>query len=1298
MATILDNFTSLRSMSCMAASEPLPPDWTKPLSDVRAMCFVRTEQGRPVLATADAGGDIHLYDGPTGKTFRREDGTEVRVGNRSGNPIYDMSYLPRSGGWPRLVTVGGGGTTHIYDLTVGKESVRVLRNERLRVVDVLHEPDGPATIAVGGISDTVHLWRGNCEEPVALPGHMGPVRALKVLPGEHRLAVAHEGGITVWNVSEQPPTVAVRFGHGDIRSLAVIRDSLGRLRLASACPHGIKSWDPVTGDELAHYARSLSVSTVAAFEAQDGDPLLAAASDKTITLWSPATEEPSLVRLPVVHQGTITELARIPTSEGNLFAAADADLVAVWLLPSQPAGPDVCGSHDDWVNALAIVPARGDRSALLASASDDRTVGLWKVSARQPREQSPARLPHDSQVQALAVVSDRLATGDENGVVRVWSPPHHGSEPWYQRALPRPKVPCGPVRAMVSFAQGTRLVSAGGSAHCILWDAADSKFLRYLRPPVTGTSSDSDVVVRALAAFEVAGRWLVAAGDSTGRIEIWDAEDPAVHWTLARAHPAQVRSLAVVSAGSQVWLASGGDDGAIRLWAPSRTGPVLAAEKLGAHRRPVAALHPVRVGKRQFLASAGADRSIRLWDPASLKQPVGEVTTAHNSWVRALSQVPAASRTWLASGGEDGTIRLWQVSNDGQLLHRMHDFSMLGFRDRLAKTDLLDRHAIAEELRERLSPKVTEAPSGTSGPQVVMIQGPWGTGKSSVMHELRIMLDEAEESPNPLLRTDDFMGSLGQRWRRWRRRGLSPFQAQRLMRAPPRLESVEPQPVRHSVTAWFNPWAHESSEQVWSGLAWSIIDATRDKLGSRESERQGYWLSRNVPRLDCAVLRRAIHQRIWRPTLATLVALLVPLTVALVNGRADLLTQLPESASGWVLIAVGAVFLLLTIFTVWQYFFGRITTYLPLDIVDGPVLPTSSISTAGEKLRRDLPYLTTTGLLYRTKKDVHNLVKDLQDRGYQVVVFIDDLDRCTDRSITEVFEAVNSFLFNQDDSDAAPRFVIGLDPSVVAGRLRDKYCLRDQAITYQDPDDPDPGWSLLRKLCQLTVVLPGIRSAHTVRLLRQHTHTLPDANQSAPLTQAGSHALAGSEIPGTENLQPPAVQPTRTPAREVSDSPPLGGVIRQANPQLLPLEALEGDPTIQEHLRQLVMLRPRQTMRETKRLLTLWGFYVGLLQRVMPDSATANALGACDVLTLAEIIRRWPALVPALTRTGDGPSGLSVLIEAAREQDHQSAKWSAALAQLGLSRPEYGPATANLQELLLKYGNETVADFADCLL
>lgn len=144
--------------------------------------------------------------------------------------------------------------------------------------------------------------------------------------------------------------------------------------------------------------------------------------------------------------------------------------------------------------------------------------------------------------------------------------------------------------------------------------------------------------------------------------------------------------------------------------------------------------------------------------------------------------------------------------------------------------------------------------------------------------------------------------------------------------------------------------------------------------------------------------------------------------------------------------------------------------------------------------------------------------------------------------------------------------------------------------------------------------------------------------------------------------------------------------------------ALEGEPAVQAHLRSLTELRPRQSMRETKRLLTLWGFYARLLARLQPPGAMANVRDACDAMTLAEIVRRWPALVPALSRTGDGPSGLATMVRAATGPAGNDREWWAALRATGLNDNRYAQATANLHCLLRQHGNDTVARFADLLL
>lgn len=135
-----------------------------------------------------------------------------------------------------------------------------------------------------------------------------------------------------------------------------------------------------------------------------------------------------------------------------------------------------------------------------------------------------------------------------------------------------------------------------------------------------------------------------------------------------------------------------------------------------------------------------------------------------------------------------------------------------------------------------------------------------------------------------------------------------------------------------------------------------------------------------------------------------------------------------------------------------------------------------------------------------------------------------------------------------------------------------------------------------------------MRSAHTVRLLRRHT-PLPDA--SGTTSAAQSRNRPSGSTAGTDETRAAAAgsrRPDHAPGHDaLSSRPAPAGRRPDSDPPLL--VALEGDPTVQEHLRQLVMLRPRQTMRETKRLLTLWGFYIRLLHRVMPDSATSNALG-----------------------------------------------------------------------------------------
>ena len=129
-------------------------------------------------------------------------------------------------------------------------------------------------------------------------------------------------------------------------------------------------------------------------------------------------------------------------------------------------------------------------------------------------------------------------------------------------------------------------------------------------------------------------------------------------------------------------------------------------------------------------------------------------------------------------------------------------------------------------------------------------------------------------------------------------------------------------------------------------------------------------------------------------------------------------------------------------------------------------------------------------------------------------------------------------------------------------------------------------------------------------------------------------------------------------------------------------------------------LRPHQSVRETKRLLTLWAFYLKLLPKLLPSETTSSAQFGRDVLTLAEILTRWPALAPKLGPSTSPESGLRELIEAANSGTAlaQASPWYKTLRRLGLDGDQFRASCENLRELLKLYGNDEVAYYAECVL
>jgi hypothetical protein len=561
--------------------------------------------------------------------------------------------------------------------------------------------------------------------------------------------------------------------------------------------------------------------------------------------------------------------------------------------------------------------------------------------------------------------------------------------------------------------------------------------------------------------------------------------------------------------------------------------------------------------------------------------------------------------------------------------------------------DLLGRRALARALADKLYDHVTGPEDTDPGPTVVTIEGPWGSGKSTLMDLVRDFLPAPRTSAATPPR-------------------LTVRHASRLLRDGASTQA----PVRETgsrgvVTAWFNPWAHQSGEQVWAGLVAEIIEAARPVLYPSETARERYWFVRNLSRVDRYALRRTLHRRMLSPSL-TLGALGVVASLVIAIAELETTVQLlgAQVATAIVALLIASTFLLLgAVHTAGRYFTGAAVRFLPGELFHGPVSMAPDIDAPEPGLAEGLNdplRRARAGLLYLYQHDVSELVTDLDLAGYELIVFVDDLDRCRALTTAEVFEAINLFLAGfvaerrrtghhrpgEPGSSLRARFVIGLDPVVVASHLDRIYTDIYDPDTALDEEDPSRGWAFLRKLVHLPILVPQIPDAEIFRIA--------DLISGAPIT--------------------PAPEPVRAERKPV-------GATRWRPRQ---------DPEVRALVHSRLAARPDRSIREAARQLHLWDFYERVLAATRPcDDPVAERTRSQQLIILAEIVTRWPALQRFLHRRTGAHTGLQRLALAARRPE-----WAGTVGTVLTGHGVSDETIAALEELLGDHGGADVADLA----
>jgi WD40 repeat protein len=284
-------------------------------------------------------------------------------------------------------------------------------------------------------------------------------------------------------------------------------------------------------------------------------------------------------------------------------------------------------------------------TTLLAACADRDSIGLWDL---QHGRRTPART--DAGVLALAWAERNgqpvLVWSDTTRTIRTWNPatdPHAGLTLDSQsrvRTLATCRTPHG----------ACLLLGAGDDYRTRLWDLDSGSLLR------TWHGHTMSVKATAAAAGSDGQIWL-ATGGTEGVVRLWDPDQP--HHSSAEIHCDQglISALAFSpepTEGLPPFLATGGDQTPVRLW-DLLTSSWLEQEFPGP-ATPAAALTTFTVNDRHsYVAAATHDGLVHIWHAASARRVLQIATGAPVTRLHARPQ-PAGHMVILAISGQAGVL------------------------------------------------------------------------------------------------------------------------------------------------------------------------------------------------------------------------------------------------------------------------------------------------------------------------------------------------------------------------------------------------------------------------------------------------------------------------------------------------------------------------------------------------------------------------------------------------------------------------------------------------------------------